>query len=200
MSSAAAYLKSPGIAQWPASSTTRPMISEPTSAPNAVPRPPSVTAANSSSRICRPVSHLMPLVDQGVEDAGQAGQTHRDRPDQPDHLVGVDAGGLGERRVVRHRPGRPADPGAQQDVADHREHHDRDAHRDERLVGHRDRTELVDRRVLDHDADGAGADEVLEGVLHRPARGRSSRSSAGSAPGPRRRSGCQSTAVLEPAR
>jgi hypothetical protein len=34
-----------------------PMTSEPTRAPNAVPRPPRVTAANTSSRIDAPVSH-----------------------------------------------------------------------------------------------------------------------------------------------
>ena len=62
MSSAVAYLKSPGMPRTGESSTTRPMISEPTRAPKAVPRPPSVTAAKSSSRICMPESHLMPLV------------------------------------------------------------------------------------------------------------------------------------------
>ena len=61
MRSAAAYLKSPGMTSGE-SSTMSPITSEPTSAPNAVPRPPRVTAAKSSSRICSPVSHLMPLV------------------------------------------------------------------------------------------------------------------------------------------
>ena len=60
MRSAAAYLKSPGMTNGD-SSTIRPMTIDPSKAPNAVPRPPSVTAAKSSSRIYSPESHLMPL-------------------------------------------------------------------------------------------------------------------------------------------
>ena len=60
-------------------------MSEPTRAPNAVPRPPRVTAANMSSRICAPMSHLMPGAEVRPQDAGEAGECRRDDPDDAHH-------------------------------------------------------------------------------------------------------------------
>ena len=57
--------------------------------------------------------------------------------------------------------------GAQQRVADEHQHHDRDPHRGQRAVGDRDRAEVAHVGVGDHDPLGVGADEELEGVLHR---------------------------------
>ena len=165
------------------SSTTRPMTSEPTRAPKAVPRPPSVTAANSSSRICSPVSHLMPLIDQGVQDAGEAGQGHRDRPDQPDHLVDVDARGLRPAPGCRRPRGSPVRCGcaAARSRPPRAPRSRSPSPTSDWLVivtGPNSRTV----GVVHDDADGARRRRRTGRSTAGPARGRSSRSSAGSAP------------------
>ena len=59
-SSAVAYFRSPG-SQMLVNSTIMPMSIEPMNAPNAVPRPPRVTAAKNISSSWPPVNQLRPL-------------------------------------------------------------------------------------------------------------------------------------------
>ena len=69
-----------------------------------------------------------------------------DGPDEPDDPVDVDPGGRRQRRVVGDGAGGPADPGAQQRVADSRDDDDRDRHRRqvEGVVGDRPETRAGD--------------------------------------------------------
>ena len=60
MNNAPTYLRSAARPNTVVSSTKMPTMMEPTRAPQTVPRPPRVTLAKMSSRICEPMSKVTP--------------------------------------------------------------------------------------------------------------------------------------------
>ena len=79
--------------------------------PQIVPRPPERDGGEHEQQDL--VADLVvEAVRQAPHDAGEAGERAADDPDRGDDPVDVDAGRCGERGVVRHGPGRLAEPGA----------------------------------------------------------------------------------------
>ena len=138
----------------------------PTRAPNAVPSPPRVTAAKMSSRIWKPIWKFTPWARPSRMPASPARAAPGD-PDHPDDPVDVDAGGSRQRRVVGHRAGRLADPGAQQRARRRQQHDDGDRHADVVLGVQRDGTDVEpDLTAVGRVGLVAAAEEVQEDVAH----------------------------------
>ena len=86
------------------------MTKLPTSAPQMVPRPPSVDGREHQQQHLE-AELVVEALGQPEQHAGQAGQRGAADPDDADHALDVDAGGRRERRVVGHRAGGLADAG-----------------------------------------------------------------------------------------